>query len=557
MLLVAMGPIASEEAPSAEAGPQRRSARLVAWLRGPSSPGDLRIAGLLAIGVVAARLVASLLLGSAFDSWPARIGWDMHLLDVVALRRDPAGSMLHLHSQPPLYSAVAGVASALPGWLATSLLYLGSLLLGSMAAAATYLLARELGVRRWLSAAAVVLGVVLAPAWLLWASIAFYPFPVACLVSTSALFALRFARDADLPSGAVLAVLLGLVVLTSSLYQWPWMLGVLALAGLLGRAGWRRTLLVSLVPLLVVGAWAVRGALLFGQASSSSWLGINLSKTAIAGIPKADRERLVAGGVLSPLALHPGFRPLPDYPAADRGQSGPTGVAVLDEAAKANGQANLNQAGYVEVSGRMLREDLKAIAARPGDYAADVGRAVAIWQSPSDANLLFTRKPVGAASPEARAYSAWLAVHAVASPAMLRYRDAYDAVVGLTPRASWLSVTLREGARTRPVSLTAVTSFALCLLGLPVVIWRRRRDRPLLAGLLVIWGTVAMMFLSSSLLELGENDRFRFMLGSLVLVGALVSLESALRWLARRREPGEIAGDGRPVGSQPPVEEGP
>ena len=493
----------------------------------------------LAIAMVVVRLLATFLMGSAFNAWPARIGWDMHLVDLPAVRAHPMSSLLHLHSQPPLYTVVCAIASGLPSWLATTLLYLGSVGLGVLAAGATYLAARGLGVRRWLSLAVVILGVVLSPAWLLWASIAFYPYPTACLVSLSVLAVLRLAERRTIGWGLVLAGLRAGLVLRDSLYQLPWMLAVLALVVVVARVPWRTVLLCSAVPLVLVVGWTAKNMVLFGVPSTSSWVGINLSKTALAGLSSADVAQLVADGTLSPLAEHPGFRPLDTYPVGVVARPGRTGVAVLDEPRKSNGQVNLNALGYVGISKDLLGQDLKAIAARPGHYAADVGRAGVIWFSPSDDNVLFRRGTVEGTGPAAAAYAAWLSEHATLSPAMARYRDAYDTVVGLAPDGrmgtSWASVTLRPGSRPRGVSLTSVVGFGLFLVGVPIVAWRRRRDRTTATVLAYVWGTVAMVAVTSTLLELGENDRFRFMTGTLVLLGATVVIDALLSALAGRR----------------------
>jgi len=515
----------------------------------PLGLGDRQVVAdvaMLALAMVAARLVATFLLGSDFNTWPARIGWDMHLVDLGAVRDHPLSSILHLHSQPPLYTVVCAIASALPGWLATGLLYLGSLGLGVAAAGATYLVARELGVRRWLSLAVVIVGVVLSPAWLLWASIAFYPYPTACLVSLSVLAVLRLAQRRTWGWGLALAGLLAALVLLDSLYQLPWMVAVLVLVGVLARVPWRTLLLCSAVPLVLVVGWTAKNVVLFGVPSTSSWMGINLSKTALSGLSAKDVSRLVADGTLSPLAEHPGFRPLDSYPAGEVQRPGRTGVAILDEPVKADGQANLNALAYVGISKDLLGQDLRAIVARPGHYAANVGRAGAIWFSPSDDNVLFRRAGVVGTTPEARAYAAWLADHATLSPAMATYRDAYDAVVGLAPEGrlgtSWFSVTLRPGSRTRGLSATSIVGFALFVVGVPILLWRRRRDRPMATVLAYVWGTVAMVASTSTLLELGENDRFRFMTGTLVLLGATVVLESLLATVVGRLRRAPVPG---------------
>ena len=466
----------------------------------------------------------------------------MHLVDLGAVRAHPLSSLLHLHSQPPLYTVFGAVVSALPGWLATVVVYVGSLLLGVLATTATYLAARALGVRRWLALVAVVLGVVLSPAWLLWASIAFYPYPTACLISMSVLLLLRFAERQTWAWGLAFTAVLGALVLLDSLYQVPWMLAAVLLVVVIARVPWRTVLLVSAVPLVLVVGWTAKNAVLFGVPSTSSWVGINLSKTALVGLPSADVVALVAEGRLGSLAEHPGFRPLDTYPTGLVVLPRRTGVAVLDERTKPNGQVNLNNLAYVAISKALLGQDLRAIGARPGHYAANVGRAAAIWFSPSDDNVLFRRGGVEGSTPQAHAYAAWLKGHATLSPAMLAYRNGYDTIIGLQPRgalgSSWLSVTLRSGSRPRHLSLTSMIGFALFAIGVPIVLWRRRHDRVQAAVLSYLVGTVAMVSVTSTVLELGENDRFRFMTGTLVLLGVIVVIEALARAVGDRRRRG-------------------
>ena len=47
-----------------------------------------------------------------------------------------------------------------------------------------------------------------------------------------------------------------------------------------------------------------------------------------------------------------------------------------------------------------------------------------------------------------------------------------------------------------------------------------------------------MVAATSTFLELGENDRFRFMTGSLVVMGVMVVIEAIARAVARHRTPG-------------------
>jgi hypothetical protein len=90
--------------------------------------------------------------------------------------------------------------------------------------------------------------------------------------------------------------------------------------------------------------------------------------------------------------------------------------------------------------------------------------------------------------------------------------------------------------------------YALALLGIPVVIWRRRRRDPALAGTLaVLWWTTVYAMATSSLLEIGENERFRSELGPIPTVLAVVVVTTVVRagwsgWERRRRGDTSSAG---------------
>lgn len=534
-----MRPLAGR--PACDAAPMASTTRMsrpLRWVFGDSSRTIRRDVGLLVAGLVIVRLFTTFVLGSAFDAFPARIGWDMHLADLEAVKADPVGSLMHLHSQPPLYTVICTLASTLPSWATTATLFVLSLALGVGCVTATYLCARELGVRRWLSLTVVILGVVLSPSWLLWANVTFYAYWTACLISISVLCVLRFARTKKVSWGVATAVVLATLALLDSLYQPIWMVAVLVMLGLVTRIGWRRVLVVSAVPLLIVVGWSAKNLVADGTPSTSTWMGLNLSRTSIVGLSSPDLKGLIADGTLSPLAALAGFQPLAAYPPGLT--SAPhTGYAVLDEVTKSNGQPNLNNLDYVKISNLMLHQDLRAVQARPGHYASNVGKALGIWSSPADRNVLIRRSTVTGTSPDARAYAAWLGTHRVLSGSMLRWSAIYGATVGLDPKASWLSITIGDKERTRYVSISAVVISALALFGVPVLIWRRRRERAQAVTWLFVWGTSAMVVGLSTFGEIGENDRFRFMLGTLPLLGAIGVIEAALRWRTRRRSNNE------------------
>jgi hypothetical protein len=81
------------------------------------------------------------------------------------------------------------------------------------------------------------------------------------------------------------------------------------------------------------------------------------------------------------------------------------------------------------------------------------------------------------------------------------------------------------------VSITVALETLLALVVLPIVAWRRRKvDRARAAAALWVWIICAAVFVTTTLLEAAENNRFRFELGGLPIVGTTV----AIVWLFDR-----------------------
>jgi hypothetical protein len=80
-----------------------------------------------------------------------------------------------------------------------------------------------------------------------------------------------------------------------------------------------------------------------------------------------------------------------------------------------------------------------------------------------------------------------------------------------------------------------VLLYGLVLIGGPIILWRNRRNDVLDAGarrtLAFACATVGFAFLSETLVELGENNRFRFETDPLVWVTAAALV--AIWWRAR------------------------
>ena len=96
-------------------------------------------------------------------------------------------------------------------------------------------------------------------------------------------------------------------------------------------------------------------------------------------------------------------------------------------------------------------------------------------------------------------------------------------------------------------ALVGLQFLPMLLLG-PVVAWRWRRHRTAEAAVVAVMAwTTAFVFAISSLVEIGENERFRSELGPLPLITATVVLAALWR---RWRQPTDV-GEGRSESEAP------
>jgi hypothetical protein len=467
------------------------------------------------------------------------------LLPTHLLRHDLFSSITHLQSQPPLFNLATGAVLELPHVMQPSAATAALIVCAAVVAVATTGILLELGVPRAATLVVVGLFVVADPAEYLYVGYWFYALPTAAIVTAAGWAAVRWARTARPGPGVAYGVLAAAVILTNSTYQ-LYVFVVVSIPVLwVLRRHWRQAVTVLLAPLLVVVAWYANDVAQFGTYTTSSWIGMNLTRTTLLLDSKADLETLVHEHVLSPLALVHPFSPVSDYGAL--GRHTPTGVPALDEATENGFSSNLNNIAYVAISRQYLTEDLRWIEHRPAHYVKNLTVGLRLWVLPAEQ---------------------WEGVNTLPDYHLGGYTTVYDDVVNLQPDADPFAAAnvsyFKVGPGLSSLSITLLLEALLSLLVLPIVAWRRRRIDPLgAAGALWIWATCAIVFVTTTLIEAGENNRFRFELGGLPLVAATV----AVVWLVDRsgvrfgvlddragREGDRSTGQALAVDEQPPGE---
>ena len=326
-------------------GPRRRSAAALRrfWLG----------AVLFAVSRVAVR--AS---GASFDLSALGASWQH--LDPLLLRTRLFESLLHLHAQPPVFNAFIGLVLKVGAGASDLLFELLFVAMGAALYAATFALLRTLSVSPRI-AFAISSVFALSPSVLLYELWMFYTLPLALLVT---LLGLSFARAIALPSFTRCAAFFVVLALLSGLHG-VFHLGyfLLCIAALLLATRAPRLVVfgAAALPLLfVVGIYA-KNAVLFGQFTTSTWLGMNLALRRVEVVPVAERKQLAAQGQLSDVAAVTPFDPLASYPA--HYANVPTrfeAIAAVAQPLKSTGHPNLNHFGYIAIAKRYA-DDTKQV----------------------------------------------------------------------------------------------------------------------------------------------------------------------------------------------------
>jgi hypothetical protein len=275
------------------------------------------------------------------------------------------------------------------------------------------------------------------------------------------------------------------------------------------RADRRRVLVAVGIPAALVAGLYVKNLVLFGEPSSSTWMGMNLAHMMFRDQPpevKAD----VAAGRLDKQSLVTPFAGLDRYPDAPRPQ---TGVPALD-LVNDDTHPNYNNKAYIAISRQYVRDVAKFARDHPRLYASRVARSYrTAFLSASDYRQLEDNrneiKPVVAvqnrllgsvrdlkpnipsASDPGASNIAWFVV------------AAYAAVLAA---GAWIGFEVVRQRR-RPAGRRAVVLFAAALVSYSVI--------------------------TSNVVDLGDNNRFRFETDPVVYVVAVALIAT---WWQRRRD---------------------
>jgi len=456
------------------------------------------------IGLVAlfglSRLIFRLL-GIKFDA--SSLNWFWQFIDPQLLKSDFGRSILYLHSQPPAMNIFLGIILRLfPNWETNGfwLCYLG---LGIILTLCLYLLLRNLNILPPIAAGLTAIFII-SPACILYENWLFYTYPVCAALVFAALCWVKFLRQPRVIYALLLFFSLGFVVLMWSLFHLIWFLLLAVVLLIFRHREWRRITLGLVLPFSLVTGWYVKNWLLFHQFTASTWFGMNFSKMTNSMLWYEERQELYQHGTISAISLIPPFSELEKYEPHLEPKP-VTGISVLDQRKKASGVPNFNNIAYIDIARAYGQDALKILFVKPLAYLRGLAEAIGIFFIPAD-NYYFLRLNRKKFKTFARIFNAVL---------LGQFNDR-------------LNTSLRHS---NPVTfyLQSFTNTGFILIAAYILafiygILLLRRRHPLSQSYFFLWLTLLYAFLVGNFTEVGENNRFRFVLDPLLLpfIGLLI-----------------------------------
>ncbi|MEI7592929.1 MAG: hypothetical protein WCK41_06875 [Actinomycetes bacterium] len=479
----------------------------------------------IVLAVLVASRIAIFAAGVRFDTQWVPTAWQ--IADTELLRTRLIETVWFGHSQPPMLNATIGLVLRFsPLSLASSFFVLYSVLAAVLAVVLVDLL-RRFGTSR-ITQVIVACAVIVSPPVMLYGNWLSYEFPTVVGIAVAVdLLAAYVARPRVLSLAALMSVTVACILTRSLLH--PLLFVLVAVMALVARrpvARRRAVIFAVVIPGLILSVFVVRNAVLWGQPSLSSWSGMNMAHAVLPGTSLYDRAEKVADGSLSPLAIRRTFQNYDAY----AGALPPCTVAHSDIAevarpTKSNGTTNFDYECFLRVNNRYQRDALATIAMFPANYARQELFAAYLFFGPSDR------------------YDALRANQVHIKPLSALY-ERLGLVVNIRPVVTsdpLFGKGLGDQGKPRftlPVSLLAIVTTFIAVLAAFVAgfRWFRRGPTAIRVAVAAIGGLILFTFLFGNAFEVGENQRFRFLIEPLVwvVIGLLADRTIRRRWSGQR-----------------------
>ncbi len=405
-------------------------------------------------------------------------------LDVESLRNNLLHGVWYDHVQPPGFNLLLGIVLKLSGSHAP---FVFNILLKAITLANTFLLLHILKQLIQSPNLPVVISLIylLSPATLILEAELFYTTFISMLLLGSIFYLLQFRRKPNWLNGFGIFFPLGVLCLTRSMYHLGWFLVIIVVVIYYykNKSGFAKLVVSAFFSLALVTGWYLKNYFVFGSFSTSTWIGMNISRNVFHDSEITDSSHIEAYEAFSKISSYKKFI----SGNLEKEFAGLDDRDLLSEM-KNDTFINENHIDYMDVSKKYLAASKEYVKAHPVAYLKNVLQSSIIFFTPATRYMI--------AEPKA---------------ANIKY---YDAVYSfnLSPFA--------EGKQQRRIALT-ISAIPKLLIYLTVFFFISRsaiRNKKISLLNLIITITIGFVFLVSSLFEHYENMRFRYEIEPLFLI---------------------------------------
>lgn len=417
------------------------------------------------------------LIGIRFDANP--LLWFWHYIDPYLLQNDLWQSIYYLHIQPPLFNLWLGLSLKIAPSHLVLIFQTTYLVIGALFCVCLFLTLKQFDVSSPISFCLASLFCI-SPSTVLYENWLNYTYPAAFLVCLSTFALLKLIRTERKFYAFGFFFVMCVLILTRSLYQPVWY--VLIAGGLIltNKALRKRIALCSVIAFLPVLLLLTKNYLVFGEFSSSSWLGMGMFRVATHTMTLERKEELIRQGILSELSLIRSYNTIPAYRqflSAVR----QTDIPALDQENKSTGFTNYNYLGYLNISRLYFHEALSILLNHPRYYFEGLRASLVIYLR-SSADFQFSRYNYGK---------------------IAFFSALFDRII-------YWELPDRLGGICLFVGLFSPLLLLFSILDL--------RKSPLRAAVMFICFTVIYVTVVANAFELSENNRYRYEIDSLLLL---------------------------------------
>lgn len=469
---------------------------------------------------ILSRIIFSLK-GGSFLATP--ITFAKQYLDPVLLQNDLLRSLFYLHSQPPLFNFFLGAILKLSPIPAITYDFIFKIV-GLLIPLIFYGIFTRLGINRFVAFVATII-FMLNPTLILYENLLYYTHIEAFLILLAIFFLLNWGNGGELIYLILFWMSLLCLGMIRSLFH-PAFFLITAVAGFFylrrtykGQRLARKLLLTSFIVLIPMFSLCIKNFCLYNFFGTSSWVGMSLWIKVNGYAPK-QIEEFYDRGLISQEAVNAGletFQPIRNLIGEDKLNNIPCHHPADCNEFRSSGKPNYNHVGYVFLSKQLWKDALALISYNPSlsaFYTAG-SYSLMLWHSSDSVHALFMN-------------NMW-----VVEKLEKLYRFLHFGFLGVESKYSnhymwWVR--------------TIVISAVFLLFYISTLFNLFRRDNSISPALLTVCLFClivhAYTLVISSLIEFGENNRFRYPVDAAFLVlaaGNIVIWGNSLKTFFRKK----------------------